>query len=155
MGVTDFLGNMIYPTRPYPNMIGYCAFQNAFTSTSTSAIPIPGLIAPFVIPPGPARPILVTMTGTYFASSAVAGTTIQAYAYIGNSVTVAGTQISPYVQDKVAVSSDGINLSLIAGDIAPLTAGSYTAQLTTTQGAAGTLTLGVTYGLTSLVVELI
>jgi hypothetical protein len=154
VGVTDFLGNLIYPTRPYPSMIGYASFQNAFTTTATSNTPLPGAIAPFVIPAGPARPILVTFTGTYFASSAVAGTALQAGAYVGNGLG-SGNSISPIVQDKVAVSSDGVNLSLIAAGIAPQTPGSYNSQMLVSQGAAGTLTVGVVYGLTTIVVELI
>jgi hypothetical protein len=154
MGMTDFLGNMIYPTRPYPNLIGYASYSNAFTTTSTSAIPVPCLIAPFVIPAGPARQIMITMSGSSFLSSAAAGTTITATAYIGNSVS-GGTAVSPYVSDKVSVASDGVNLAIIAPAVAPQAAGTYTAQLGVTQGAAGTLTLGVGYGTTAIFVELI
>lgn len=151
VGVTDLLGNPIYPTRPFPQLIGWCSFLNAFTTTSTSTIPVPNLVAPVLIPAGPARLIKVVVTAAFIGSSAVAGTTLQIVPNIGNAA-AGGTALSG-ASIKSSVASDGPNLTLysFSGQLAP---GSYTLQLSLNQGAAGTLTLGATFAVTSLTVEL-
>lgn len=152
IGLTDMLGNPIYPTMPYPRIIGYASYANAFTTTSTAAIPIPGLIAPFVVPTGTTSRIRVIIGSNFIGSSATAGTTLTLQAYPGNASSATAINAAAI---KTAVASDGDNLSLIAVSTAPLTAGSYTAQMGATQGAAGTLTLGVSFGTTFIFVELV
>lgn len=149
---TDMLGNPIFNTQPYPRMIGFVAFPNAITTTQTAQAPVPGTICPFIVPAGPARPIKVTITMSFVGSSATAGTSITLSPYLGNN-NAGGTGVSPASVFKVAVASDGIPVTLLAASVVPQTAGSYNAQLASTQGAAGTLTIGVTYGVTSVMVE--
>jgi hypothetical protein len=154
MGVTDMLGNRIYPTAPYPGLVGYASFVNAYTTTLTTALPLNGLIAPFIIPAGStARCFKLTFSTPYAGSSAAAGTSNSFAVYIGNSVS-GGTAIPAAFTFKVAVASDGMAISFVATNGAPLAAGSYTAQIAATQGAAGTLTVGASYGTSSLTVEL-
>lgn len=154
VSVTDFLGNPIYATRPYPTLIGMASFNNTFTTTQVAAVPVPGLIAPFVIPAGPARQVEVAVASPFWTSSAAVGTTLTATATFGNSVS-SPVNISPGLSIKTSVASDGTNLVLIAGLTPPLAPGSYTAQLTISQGAAGTMTLGVTYGASTITAKLV
>jgi hypothetical protein len=158
VAMTDLLGNRIYPTNGNGGIIGGVYFSNAYTTTQTANTPIAGsnstasFIAPFIIPPGTTRNIKATLMSPAFGSSAVAGTSLSAKIYAGNAATLIAS-----VAPSVNVASDFFPLSIASPPQAgaPLSPGSYTAQVWTTQGAAGTLTMGASLLVTALYIELV
>jgi hypothetical protein len=152
LAIVDMLGNLIYPTAPFPTLIGYAQFLNATTTTSTSTIPVPKLVAPFIIPPGAPRRVKVTLSSPFFTSSAVAGSADVIGTTIGNSST--GASVASF-NGKLSVSSDGTGIVLQGIAPTDLAAGLSTATASMSQGAAGTLTLSLAFGITCILVELV
>jgi hypothetical protein len=158
IGVTDTLGNLIFPTSPYPGIIGFAFFNSpAFTSTSTAGIPVPNLIAPFIVPTGIAKKVRVSVYCPFVTSSASAGSTVVLQSLIGNAVS--GGSLWGYSQTKTAVASAGSSVAMAGlsgfGNSGLEQPGSYTAQVSATQNAAGTMTLGINLASTYVMVELV
>lgn len=151
VNVCDMLGNRIYPTTGQPGLIGFANFSNTYTTTSTALIPVPLTLATFVVPPGPARMVKASVQIPFIGSSATAGTTINAILSMGPTAT--GRTGVAFSQTKVAVTSDGAPLHIDA----PLqaAAGLNYVELQVQQGAAGTLTVGVSLVTTQVFVELV
>lgn len=157
MSVTDMLGNRIYPTTGYPGIIGGNYYTGTITTTLTANSPVAGsplvgFVAPFIIPAGAGRLIRLTLATPAFGSSATAGTALSARAYVGNAA-----QLVAFANPNVKVASDFDALQ-VGNPAAPSflqAPGSYTAQVWTTQGAAGTLTMGALATATVLTVELV
>ena len=147
--VADTNGNLINPSSPYPRVIGYSQFLNAFTTTTTSLAPVPGLVVPFVVPAGPAvRLIKMVANVPFMATSAAAGTAVNCNLYTGN---LTGGVASSH--GLMAVASDGwpVNVSGVTS-AAP---GSFVGTAGTSAGAAGTTTIGGSLLLTTISVELV
>jgi len=151
---TDSIGNLLFNTRPYPNLVGRSSFSNAFTTTSTAASPgVPvggttGLLMPVLVPAGLARRVKVTLNAPFFGSSAAAGTTCSATIYAENTAVPIATAVM-----KVAVASDGAPLYFSDSYFFP--AGLYYAALWVIQGAAGTLSVGNAFNITTLAAEFV
>ena len=148
IGVTDNIGNVIYPVAPYPRLIAHGQNSGA-TSTLTTAFPISDQITPFVIPAGPSRLVKMTMHFGLLSSSATAGTNITMALYSDNATTPAMQAIA-----KVPVASDG-GLGLDFAGYLRLAPGTYYAQFYLTQGAAGTISFGFSTAPNQLSIQLV
>jgi hypothetical protein len=153
VGAQDMLGNRIYPTTPYSGIIAGLGGLASITTTLTALSPLnavttPGMVVPFIVPPGPNRNIRVTFQTPNFGSSAAAGTTLNARLYSGNGV---GTLAIAAPQVKVISDSDALQVSGL-GQLVP---GTYYAQVWTSQSASGTLTVGTLFLQTNIIVELV
>jgi hypothetical protein len=151
LGVTDSLGNIIYNTQPYPRVIGWAQFQNTITTTGTASVPLQvnnatSFTAPFIIPAGISRNVRIEVNLAFLGSSAAAGTLITLTGYSDNASTsfAVGTI-------KVAVASDGT--AMFTTGVKQLAPGTYNAQCSYQQGAAGTMTAGATYLNSNIAVE--
>lgn len=152
VGASDLLGNPVFPVMPYPRLVAYASFANTVTTTANNvSTPVPGLIAPFIVPAGPIRNVRISLNVPALLSSATAGTLLQAHAWIGNSVSGGTSVVNATPNVKVASDGDAIG----ATGVVALAAGSYTAQVSMQQGAAGTLTFGASYNSNTLAVDLI
>jgi len=148
-GVSDMSGNLICPGTPNPKTIAMRSLLGSAATTSTSSVPVQSLTCQFIIPAGPPRLVKVSGNGT-LTSSATAGTAISLNLAVATPGGVFGGVGS--AQGKVAVASDGGNASCFG--VTQLAAGTYVAELTIQQGAAGTVTLGGSLFLSELIVEL-
>lgn len=150
IALADNIGNLIYPTTPFPRIIASMMNTNGDTTTLASTIfPLPRLITPFVIPPGPSRLVKLTIQFAFLSSSAVAGTNISVGMCPDNLTTYFVSAIS-----KVPVASDGGINQFFAG-VGRLAAGTYYGQANLNQGAAGTLSYGSVGGPNQLTVQLL
>ena len=145
--VCDSLGNRIYPTTPYPGVIGARTTEAVVgTSTLTSALAIPSLSIPFVVPPGVSRRIKSTLILALMKSSGSAGTALNMSSFID------GTQISAQ-SGSVKVASDGDAFTHVShGLVSP---GTHMMNYYVQQGAAGTLSLGILFVASKAMVELV
>jgi hypothetical protein len=150
--VCDGLGNLIYPTRPYPGVISFgIKAIGALTTTQTSTFsPVANLTRRFIVPPGPNRQVKVSGNVTYISSSATAGTTYQGIIQIISTGVATGVGVA---QGEVSVASDG--QSMHPSGVAQLSPGTYQVALICQQGAAGTLTVDATFLASSVWVELV
>jgi hypothetical protein len=116
--VTDSLGNMIYPTNPSGGIVGYRQITSNFTTTSSSAVQVPGLSAPTIVPTG--RKLKLT---AFTFALATASTTGYLTMEIWDGVVGSGTQIS---QVTNYISTGGSNIGGIAQAIYQPSAGLHT-----------------------------
>lgn len=149
LGTTDSLGNLVFPSTPYPVLIGQAQMFGAYTTTLTASSPLSAInstatspfIIPFIVPPGPARRCKITFSTGAMGSSATAGTALNILVYTGNPQS--GGVLRVVTGGQVKVASDADVVTAFGFTNAPLPAGSYNLIAATQQGAAGTLSIGV------------
>jgi len=159
VGTADTIGNRIFRTNPIGGVSSSGYIVNAFTNTSTTANTFligtgggsngAGLYAPFVIPAGGGRQIRVSLFAPLLSSSAVAGTNIAINCWLDDNTISIATAL-PQVQ----VASDGAPLCLL-GYSGLLTPGFHSLAVSTSQGAAGTLTINFLLATTYLIVDFV
>ena len=148
MNVTDSIGNLIYPTTPYPRTIGASYMPNGYTTTTTTVQPIYPLVTPFVVPAGPSRLVKMNLSLSLFRSSASAATNMIAQVFSDNASTLFATALQ-----TVSVTSDNGVFTMLG--IGPrLAAGTYYAQAYANQNGSGTMSVGTTGVASELIVEL-
>lgn len=150
LGASDMIGNPVFMTNPLPGIIANSQFNpaSAYTTTETANTPIPNLIAPFIIPTGPARRVKITTNLPFVASSAAAGTTVKIGTWSANITGTVGLQ-----QGTMAAASDGWPMTVEGWTT--LAAGTYYPTVTTASSAAGTITVGVAFANNQVWVELL
>jgi hypothetical protein len=153
--ITDMIGNIFYPTSPYPRVIGFAALTGFTTMNLTAMSPIPRMVAPFIIPPGVSRTVRITITLSTVSSTAAAGTTLNFFGGVGNAGAFGTVSGIPDFSAKVNVTGDGMGPLMATSVTGPQTAGSYTAQVGMTQSATGGTVGGPGYFNSVILVEYI
>ena len=147
ISVADNIGNLIYPTSPYPRLLAATQNSNSDTSTLTTFFPLPRLVCPFIIPAGPSRLVRFSLFLSLLTSSAAAGTNITTGISSDLFVTFPAGGVA-----KVSVTADSGLVQYVTG-VARLAAGTYYANPYLTQAAAGTLTYGAVGQLNQFTVQ--
>lgn len=131
--VTDSLGNLIYCTTPQPRMIGHRAFFTNFATTNSTLNNVAAHVCPFIIPPGPARLVKVTIFLAGVSTSSAVNNTLVIYMYLDSAAVTLTNDPNPSVSNIVWPCN--------IRHVRRLTAGSHNCYSSFQNAAGGTNTL--------------